>query len=110
MAIIVKSNEPSHGNESALTQLSITVDHSAKEQPLMQRSALVVVIGASAGGVEALSRFFDAMPPDSGAAFVIVLHLDPTRESQMAHVLSSHTKMSVVQLPTTWRLIRTPYM
>ena len=38
------------------------------------------------------------MPSDTGAAFVIVLHLDPTRESQMAHVLSSHTKMSVVQV------------
>lgn len=62
------------------------------------RSTLVVGIGASAGGVEALSRFFDAMPSNSGAAFVIVLHLDPTRESQMAHVLSSHTKMPVVQV------------
>ena len=62
------------------------------------RSGLVIGIGASAGGVEALGRFFDAMPPDSGAAFVIVLHLDPTRESQMAHVLSGHTKMSVVQV------------
>lgn len=62
------------------------------------KTVLVVGIGASAGGVEALSRFFDAMPPDSGAAFVIVLHLDPTRESQMAHVLSSHTTMSVLQV------------
>jgi two-component system, chemotaxis family, CheB/CheR fusion protein len=62
------------------------------------QSSVVVGIGASAGGVEALSRFFDAMSPDSGAAFVIVLHLDPTRESQMAHVLSAHTKMVVVQV------------
>ncbi len=62
------------------------------------KTGLIVGIGASAGGVEALSRFFDAMPPDSGAAFVFVLHLDPTRESQMAHVLSSHTSMPVVQV------------
>jgi len=55
-------------------------------------------IGASAGGVEALGRFFDAMPPDCGCAFVIVLHLDPTRESQMAQVLASHTKMPVLQV------------
>ncbi|MEO3432790.1 chemotaxis protein CheB [Inquilinus sp. CAU 1745] len=58
----------------------------------------VIGIGASAGGVEALGRFFDAMPDDSGAAFVIVLHLDPTRESHMAHVLSGHTAMPVVQV------------
>ena len=44
----------------------------------------VVGIGASAGGIEALGRFFDAMPPDSGCAFVVVLHLDPRHESEMA--------------------------
>jgi two-component system, chemotaxis family, CheB/CheR fusion protein len=59
---------------------------------------LVVGMGASAGGIEAFSQFFDAMPPNSGAAFVVVLHLDPTRESQMALVLSTHTKMQVVQV------------
>ena len=46
----------------------------------------VVGIGASAGGIEALSRFFDVMPADSGCAFVIVLHLDPKRESELAHI------------------------
>lgn len=58
----------------------------------------IIGIGASAGGVEALGRFFDAMPPDCSCAFVIVLHLDPTRESQMAQVLGSHTKMPVLQV------------
>ena len=59
---------------------------------------LVVGMGASAGGIEAFSQFFDTMPDDSGAAFVVVLHLDPTRESQMAKVLAAHTKMPVVQV------------
>ena len=59
---------------------------------------LVVGMGASAGGIAAFSQFFDAMPADSGAAFVVVLHLDPTRESQMAQVLSAHSKMPVVQV------------
>ena len=59
---------------------------------------LVVGMGASAGGIEAFSKFFDAMPNDSGAAFVLVLHLDPTRESQMARVLAAHTAMPVVQV------------
>jgi PAS domain S-box-containing protein len=65
---------------------------------------LIVGIGASAGGIEALSRFFDAMPSDSGAAFVVVLHLDPTRESQMAHILSSHTNMAVDQVANGMRI------
>ncbi len=55
-------------------------------------------MGASAGGIEAFSRFFDAMPPDSGAAFIVVLHLDPTRESKMAQVLAVHTAMPVLQV------------
>jgi len=58
----------------------------------------VVGMGASAGGIEALGSFFDAMPPESGCAFIIVLHLDPKRESEMAHILSNHTTMPVVQV------------
>ena len=55
----------------------------------------IVGIGASAGGIEALGTFFDAMPADSGMACVIVLHLDPTKESRLAAILSQHTKMPV---------------
>lgn len=58
----------------------------------------VVGIGASAGGIEALGSFFDAMPADSGWAFVVVLHLDPKRESEMARILSGRTSMPVVQV------------
>lgn len=65
---------------------------------------VIVGIGASAGGVEALGRFFDAMAADSGAAFVVVLHLDPTRESHMASVLGSHTSMAVVQVKDGTRI------
>ena len=58
----------------------------------------VVGIGASAGGIEALIQFFDAMPADSGAAFVVVLHLDPTRESQLSAILERHTAMPVAEI------------
>jgi two-component system CheB/CheR fusion protein len=68
--------------------------------PLIQ----IVGLGASAGGIEALGQFFDAMPPDSGCAFVVVLHLDPERESEMAHILSTHTAMSVVQIEDGMRV------
>lgn len=64
----------------------------------------VVGIGASAGGIEALSNFFDAMPADSGCAFVVVLHLDPNRESELAHILGTHTSMPVVQVEDGMRL------
>jgi two-component system CheB/CheR fusion protein len=58
----------------------------------------VVGIGASAGGIEALNRFFDAMPGNSGLAFVIVLHLDPTHASELAPIISRHTTMPVVEI------------
>ncbi|MFZ3584665.1 chemotaxis protein CheB [Loktanella sp. DJP18] len=64
----------------------------------------VVGIGASAGGIEALSIFFEVMPTDSGCAFVVVLHLDPKRESELAHILSVHTTMPVIQVEDGMRL------
>jgi two-component system CheB/CheR fusion protein len=55
-------------------------------------------MGASAGGLEAFTRFFQAMPPDSGMAFVLIQHLDPTHESLTAELLGKHTKMPVRQV------------
>ncbi len=58
----------------------------------------VVGIGASAGGLEAVSEFLKAMRPDGGMAFVLVQHLPPDRESQMAEILARHTAMPVAQV------------
>ncbi|MDB5796951.1 MAG: signal transduction histidine kinase with CheB and CheR [Paucimonas sp.] len=61
----------------------------------------VVGIGASAGGIQALLRFFEAMPADNGMAFVIVLHLSPRHESNVAHILQDKTRMPVSQVTQT---------
>lgn len=58
----------------------------------------VVGIGASAGGIQALTRFFEHMPNDSGMAFVIVLHLSPRHESHADEILQRVTKMRVEQV------------
>lgn len=57
----------------------------------------VVGIGASAGGLEAARKFFDALPADNGMAFILIQHLDPTHASMMADLLASHTRMKVQQ-------------
>ena len=57
----------------------------------------VVGIGASAGGLDACSRLLDSLPADSGMAFVLVQHLDPTHPSMMVDLLTSHTRMTVLQ-------------
>jgi len=55
----------------------------------------VIGIGASAGGLEALNAFFAAAAPNSGMAFVVVQHLDPTHESLMAQLLRKRTTIGI---------------
>src|SRR4051812_10548796 len=58
----------------------------------------IVAIGASAGGIRALQMFFDALPERVGAAFVVVVHLDPEHESELSQVLANHTRMPITQV------------
>ena len=55
----------------------------------------IVGIGASAGGLDAFKKLFSAMPADSGMAFVLIPHLDPTHESLMVELLAKQTAMPV---------------
>ena len=55
----------------------------------------VIGIGASAGGLEAVTQLIEAWPADSGMAFVLVQHLDPNSESMMAALLAPHTALNV---------------
>jgi two-component system, chemotaxis family, CheB/CheR fusion protein len=57
----------------------------------------IVGVGASAGGLSAFKDFFKSMPSETGMAFVLVQHLDPTHESLMVDLLSRYTKMRVIQ-------------
>jgi two-component system CheB/CheR fusion protein len=61
-------------------------------------SCPVVAIGASAGGVEALQALFAALPDRLNAAFVVIVHLDPTRHSELADILAGRTAMPVMQV------------
>ena len=58
----------------------------------------VVGVGASAGGLEALSELLKSVTPKVDMAFVLVPHLDPTHESGMTELLSKATKMRVLQV------------
>ena len=58
--------------------------------------AYIVGIGGSAGAVIAYKALLDALPSDTGMAFVIVSHILPSAQSQLAELLSRHTKMPVV--------------
>ncbi len=60
-------------------------------------SLMVVGIGASAGGLEAFRSFFEAVPAESGLAFVVVLHLPASPKSMLPDILSRWTAMPVLE-------------
>ena len=66
----------------------------------------VIGIGASAGGLEALNTLFEKMPEDTGAAFVVVQHLAPTKESSMPELLGRHSRLPVHQVTNNLRIER----
>jgi two-component system CheB/CheR fusion protein len=64
----------------------------------------IVGIGMSAGGLEAVIPFLNAMPANSGMGFVIVQHLEPSRTSMLAELLGKQTKMPVVDVEDGMRV------
>ncbi|HEU4777497.1 MAG TPA: chemotaxis protein CheB [Telluria sp.] len=56
-----------------------------------------LVIGASAGGIDALLRLLPGLPPAPPYPVVIVLHLPDDRESRLAEVFQQHLPQKVVQ-------------
>ncbi|MBA4141658.1 MAG: chemotaxis protein CheB [Nitrosospira sp.] len=58
----------------------------------------IVGVGASAGGVEALQKFFDSLPANRGIAYIVVVHLAPDHPSHLAEILSKCTSMAVLQV------------
>ena len=56
----------------------------------------IIGIGASAGGLEALELFFQKVPSDCNAAFVVIQHLDPTKKGMMPELLQRFTPLKVV--------------
>jgi two-component system, chemotaxis family, CheB/CheR fusion protein len=69
----------------------------AKTIPSEKHSFLIVGVGASAGGLEALGQFFEHMPADCGMAFAVIQHLDPTKAGMLPELLQRTTSMKVMQ-------------
>jgi len=65
---------------------------------MAQEEFLIVGLGASAGGIRAFREFFRHVPENSGAAYVVILHLSPEHDSRLAEVLQVATTMPVRQV------------
>ncbi|MGA1561114.1 MAG: chemotaxis protein CheB, partial [bacterium] len=74
---------------------SDSIDATSNEELSNPAPRFVVGLGASAGGLDSLEKFFKKMPPDNGLAFVVVQHLSPDYKSMMVELLSKHTRMKV---------------
>ena len=66
--------------------------------PGEENDLTIVAIGASAGGIEALSDLISHLPADTGMAFVLVQHLDPKHHSILTELLARKTSMKVSEV------------
>ena len=72
--------------------------HEKRHQNRRERATFpVIAIGASAGGLEALEQFFASAGIVSGAAYVVIQHLDPDHKGMMPELLQRFTQLPVVQ-------------
>ena len=64
----------------------------------------IVGIGGSAGSLCAIKALFEALPIDTGAAFIVVTHLKPNASSLLDLIVSRHTQMPVILASTGMRV------
>lgn len=100
----MKRSSPSKASESSQPELRETpaaVSKANTEETVSGTAdsvKIIVAIGASAGGLEALEKFFHAMPPDNGFAFVVIQHLSPDHTSILPEIIGRFTSMKVLQV------------
>jgi two-component system, chemotaxis family, CheB/CheR fusion protein len=82
----------------------VTDNRNSTGLPADPQQPIIVAIGASAGGVRALQAFFDELPAETDAAYVVVVHLDPQHRSELPQILSARTRMPVVPVEARERL------
>jgi two-component system CheB/CheR fusion protein len=81
--------EPSSGNGTRATDSG----------PINPAIAFPIVgVGASAGGLETFIELLRQIPPNSGMAFVLIQHLDPTHASYLSEALGRSTKLPVTEV------------
>src|SRR4029450_8339058 len=90
MQTISNKKKPLKKNDSDPSRSSHRITKSPDSFP-------IVAIGASAGGLEAVTELLKHLPANTGMAFIYVQHLSPQHESILASLLAKNTKMKVQQ-------------
>ncbi len=93
--VLMATNDHVAAKSQGLAEVAVRFDPKSSADAPSSSGAPIVGIGASAGGLDALERFFEAMPSDSGCTFVVVQHLAPQYPTHMDGILQRKTKMPV---------------
>ncbi|MEM9273986.1 MAG: EAL domain-containing protein [Cyanobacteria bacterium P01_F01_bin.143] len=94
-AALSKQNSEQAAIQQEIDEQKTLLNKVENNQLSSQESLLVVGLGASAGGLQALESFFSHMPQNSGAAFVIIQHLSPDYKNLMKELLGRCTRMAI---------------
>lgn len=81
--------------EGSKLQSDVAADAPAKSETQDDIGVRIVGVGASAGGLDPIEKFFDSMPVDAGVAYVIVQHLSPDFRSMMDQLIARHSTMTI---------------
>ncbi len=96
---MARTNKPKQNREDTPSEPSVPLGQQGDSDPVTEPKPFrpyVVAIGASAGGLDALERFFDELDAESGAVYVVIQHLSPDHKSMMDNLLARHTHMPVL--------------
>ncbi|HTJ79624.1 MAG TPA: chemotaxis protein CheB [Rariglobus sp.] len=99
-----KSPKPQKRRSVSAAAAKSASHSSPKGKRTAEHACPIVGIGASAGGLEALTQFLEHVPVNCGMAFVIVQHLDPTHKGMLPDLLQRATAMKVVQVTDRIRI------
>jgi two-component system CheB/CheR fusion protein len=88
----MKSKSPTRKKRRTIAETGASSGANGKD------NFLIAAIGASAGGIEALTEMMKLLPADTGMAFVLIQHLDPKHSSILAELLSKETAMRVQEV------------
>lgn len=71
------------------------INNRSDKEILKEKKPIIVAIGASVGGLEALQEFFKNMPLNTGLSFVVIQHLSPDYKSLMDELLARYTQIPI---------------
>jgi two-component system CheB/CheR fusion protein len=90
--------EPAKATKTKPTKPTVARKASTRAKAAAPQRRYLVGIGASAGGLEALSALISKLPIKLGLCYVVLQHLSPTYRSMLVQLLSRETAMAVKEI------------